>query len=82
MGTSGRDRETRRELAKLTATFLNGLGIVIVAVGALTPLATSANGQFVMGSGLATAATGIISVLAGAIFHLVARGILRREYRR
>ncbi len=83
LDASGRDRETRRELAKLTATFLNGLATAIVAIGGLTPVvAFLTSGLIPPGLSVVIAATVLMSFLLGSILHLAARAILRREYRR
>lgn len=80
---SGRDRETRRELAKLTATFLNGLVTAVVAIGGLTPtVAFLTSGLIPPGLGVVIAATVLMSFLLGSSLHLAARAVLRREFRR
>lgn len=63
------------EQTKLTATFLNGIAIAVLAVGGLAPLVASLSG----GVGL----TSLIVVLGGVCFvvslvlHLAARHLLR-----
>jgi hypothetical protein len=82
LDASGRDRETRRELAKLTANYLNALAASIFAVGALAPIV-----GYVSQTALWVAGTaGILLVLGGfalsLVTHLSARYVLRREFRR
>jgi hypothetical protein len=81
MDASGRDRETRRELAKLTATFLNGIAIAVVAVGGLTPVFTFVLETVDAPSGLVLATISAISITLGGAFHLLARRVLRQGFR-
>lgn len=80
--SSGRDRETRRELAKLTANYLNALATSIFAVGALAPIVGYLSQTALWVAGPA----GIPLVLGGfglsLVTHLSARYVLRREFRR
>lgn len=74
-------RETRRELAKLTATFLNGIAVAIVAVGSLTPFVTFVLEPVDMPSGLVLATISTISIVLGSVFHLLARRVLQVGFR-
>jgi hypothetical protein len=67
---------THNERVKLTATFLNGLGIAVFAVGGLAPSLAAVNaGQ---GPAAATAIIGGICVAAAFALHIFARRILGR----
>ena len=67
--------DTKNEQLKLSATFLNGLGIALFAVGGLAPIFSGLYGS----SGLSIT-HGVVSAICAAItvaLHLVARRILR-----
>lgn len=67
-------KSARNERIKLTATFLNGIGVACVAVGGLAPLIALGNGTVHPGPviyGLMAAC-----VAAAVCLHLVARSVL------
>lgn len=65
----------RNEQTKLTATFLNGLGVAVFAVGAFAPLVSG----LLSGGGPSwfTLALAILCVLAAGGLHWMGRAILR-----
>jgi hypothetical protein len=65
----------RNERTKLTATYLNGLAIAILAVGALAPVINVASGQ--AKPTISTALTPAICALISVALHLVARRLLK-----
>ena len=68
-------KSARNERIKLTATFLNGIGVACVAVGGLAPLIALGNGTLKGGAGF-YAIMGTCLVLA-ACLHLMGRYVLR-----
>jgi len=63
------------ERAKLSATYLNGIAIAIIAVGGLAPMIATLNGPSPP-SLSGTSAVGGICILISAILHFIARAIL------
>lgn len=80
--SSGRDRETRRELAKLTANYFNAVATSIFAIGALAPLAALASGQLVVRDAGWVVGLVVLAFALSLVAHLGARYVLRREFRR
>ena len=66
----------RNEQTKLLATYLNGLGIAVFAVGSLAPVFTSLYGDRRPTGFMAFVS--ILCLLASACLHLIARRVLRR----
>ena len=81
-GSGSPDRETRRELAKLTATFLNGLAVAVIAVGGLAPAVAYFISLQLETSSLALAVMSPILILAGIALHAAARRVLRLGFER
>lgn len=66
----------RNEQTKLLATYLNGLGVAVFAVGSLAPVFSSLYGD--RGPSAFMAVVSILCVLASGILHLMGRRVLRR----
>lgn len=62
---------------KLTATYLNGMAIAILAVGGLAPLVSYASASSSIGP-VALAGLGVGCLVASAGLHLMARKVLER----
>jgi hypothetical protein len=78
---SGRDRETRRELAKLTANYVNALGASIAAIGGLAPLVALIS-QTLVAPAVWIVTLSLSAFAVSLVAHLGARYVLRREFRR
>lgn len=76
------DRDTRRELAKLTATYLNGVAVAIFAVGALTPVMTLPSGSIGATGFLRILGTSSMLAIISLGLHLLARRNLRKAFMR
>jgi hypothetical protein len=66
----------RNERTKLTATYLNGVAVAMLAIGTLAPLISS----FSTAEGVPTVATAVICsvcVFASGVLHLLARRLLK-----
>lgn len=66
----------RNEQTKLLATYLNGLGIAVFAVGGLAPVFSSLYGE--KGPDGFMAFVSILCIVVSALLHLIARRTLRR----
>lgn len=66
----------RNEQTKLLATYLNGLGIAVFAVGSLAPVFSSLYGD--RGPSGFMALVSILCVFVSGTLHLMARRVLRR----
>lgn len=66
----------RNEQTKLLATYLNGLGIAVFAVGSLAPAFSNLYGT--SGPSWFLVITSSLCVFVSAILHLMARRVLRR----
>ncbi|MBO0663527.1 hypothetical protein LQ948_12860 [Jiella sp. MQZ9-1] len=77
------DKEADREVAKLTAAFLNGLAVGLAIVGGVAPIFNSMyaarKSSF---SWWQLASISIVCLIASAAIHLATRAYLRRELRR
>ena len=65
----------RNERTKLTATYLNGVAIAVVAVGGFAPLITAANSVTALWTTIAP--TSVICLFISGTLHLTARRILK-----
>lgn len=65
------------ERTKLTATFLNGVSIAMVAAGAVAPLVAFTYGVQGTAAGPTTALIGLAWLASGFVLHFVARWLLR-----
>jgi hypothetical protein len=65
------------ERTKLTATFMNGLAIAMVAAGAIAPFAALTYGLPSAASGRVVALIGLAWFIGGLALHLMARLMLR-----
>ncbi|WP_209738699.1 hypothetical protein [Aureimonas populi] len=77
-----RDGETRRELAKLTATYYNGLAVSVFAVGGLAPLVAGFSQSPIDLEAPWIAVLSLAAFALSLVAHLVARYVPRREFRR
>lgn len=77
-GVSAADDPARKlvanESAKLTATYLNGIGVAVLAVGGLAPLFTSRPANAPVSA--ATVIVTLICVAVSGVLHLLARTVL------
>ena len=76
VGRAARAKAIRNEQVKLTATFLNGAGIAIFAIGGIAPLVGFASGSSAA-SGLAVAVTSLVAIGVGVLVHFIARFVLK-----
>jgi hypothetical protein len=81
MDASGRDRETRRELAKLTAGYYNSIAVSIAAIGGLAPFVALIS-QTLTAPPLWIAGLSLSALFVSLVVHLVARYLLAREFGR
>ncbi len=65
----------RNEQTKLTATFLNGIGIAVFAVGSLAPVLSSLNGA--IGQSVTLFIGSGVCLIASGALHWTARQILK-----
>jgi MFS superfamily sulfate permease-like transporter len=73
-----RAKTVKNERAKLTATYMNGLAVAIVAVGFFAPSFSPQAGATASVSALQLQAlTGLLCLIASGILHIGARMILR-----
>jgi hypothetical protein len=66
------------EQTKLTATYLNGLAIAIIAIGGIAPVFSYALGSMPGLPAWVLATAAFICLIVSGILHLVARRILKR----
>lgn len=77
------DDETRKKLvaneqAKLSATYLNGIAIAVVAVGGIAPLfASRPAAAATQGAAILAAVLTIVCFIVSAGLHFLARGLLK-----
>ena len=65
------------ERTKLTATFMNGVAITMVAAGSIAPLVAYSYGMPGSSTGAFVALRGVAWLVGGIALHLFARWILR-----
>jgi hypothetical protein len=63
-------KTARNEARKLSATFINGIALSVLTVGAISPA--------VSGSGAGALRVFALSLIAGFLLHLLARLVVRR----
>lgn len=73
-----RAKLVRNERAKLSATYINGVAVAVLAVGGLAPLfAQRPPGPADPSGAIGTAITSVVCVVVSAILHWTARTVLR-----